>query len=323
MKKLVALSVVFIAAALMAVGCEDKNDNKKEMATLMVVAHSLPYAEVTGSSQDISDAGSAAMAAASAMSQVRIAANPNGTTMMQSVMVDPNTPYVKGQLQQSILNAVNAQAVEKMKDVYGGCSGSQSANVHLSSEINGTGNLGGTYQITPDVDVAGTFKCNNSDAMSGSFDLSIKATGTITATYTNMHVQVLDVENYIANGTFVFKDVAVNGTVDITLNNFSTNMSFDYSVLPLPSLKLVVRNATGVTISSSDLHAGDNPVVAVDLTVAEEFNFRLSLLNISGSISLDVAGTVGGNDVSVSYRFSGQDMFNFENYVTQQVGYQM
>ncbi|HOT45769.1 MAG TPA: hypothetical protein PLC28_12850 [Spirochaetota bacterium] len=259
------------------------------------------------------------MAAASAMSQVRIAANPNGTTMMQSVMVDPNTPYVKGQLRQSILNAVNAKAVEKMNDVYGGCTGSQSASAHLSSEI--TDGPGGTYSIQPDVDVTGTFTCHSSDAMSGSFDLSIRATGTIKAIFTNMTVQVLDVENFIANGTFVFKDVVVDGTVDITLNNFSTNISFDYSVLP-PSLKLVVRNSSGVNITS-DLTIGGTLVENIDLAVSEEFNFRLSLLNISGSISLDVAGTVGGNDVSVSYRFSGQDMFNFENYVTRQVGYQM
>jgi len=321
MKKLVALSIIFITAALVTIGCEDKKDDKKDLATLMVVASYLPYAEVSGSSQDISDAGSAAMATTSAVSQVRIAANPNGTTMMQSVMADPGTPYVKGQLQQSILNTVNAQAVEKMKDVYGGCNGSQSANVHLSSAINGAGYLGGTYSITPNVDVTGTFNCHSSDAMSGSFDVSIKATGTITATFTDMIVQVLDVENYIANGTFVFKNVAVNGTVNITLNDFSTNISFDYSALP-PSLKLAVRNSTGLNITS-DLTIDGNFVAGIDLTVAEEFNFRLSLLNIWGSISLDVAGTVGENDVSVRYRFSGQDMFNFENYVTQQIGYGM
>jgi len=216
---------------------------------------------------------------------------------------------------------VDAEGVEKMKDVYGGCTGSQSASAHLDALINGSDGLGGTYTISPDVDVIGTFKCNNSDAMSGSFDLSIKATGTVEATFTNMIVQVLDVENFIANGTYVFTNVVVNGTVDITLNDFSTNMSFDYSVFP-PSLKLVVRNSSGVNITSN-LAIGIYPAKAINLAVSEEFNFRLSLLNISGSISLDVAGTVGGNDVSVSYRFSGQDMFNFENYVTQQVGYGM
>jgi hypothetical protein len=324
MKKLVILSVLFIAAALMAIGCEDKKDNNKDLLSLMVLAqNALPPTEAVGSEQDVSDASSAVFATASAMSQVRMAGNP-GTGMMQSVMVDSSNPYVKDSLKKSILDAVNANAMEKMKDVYAGCSGSQSAEAHLSSNINGSDGLGGTYVITPDVDVTGTFNCHSSDVTSGSFDVSIKATGTVTAVFTNMTVHVFDIENYI-NTTphaITFKNVIVNGSVNISNVNVVTNVSFDYAALPLPSLKLVVKNLSGVTMAS-DLEINDGSgahTVTLDLNVAEEFNFRLSLLGISGSVSAIVEGTVAGRDVSLSYGFNGDKIFQFD--LPSQIGYQ-
>lgn len=315
MKKISTTVVVFIAAALMVTGCEKKKDDDKGLLLGMayLAANALPPTQYSGSEQNVASASSALFATSAAMSQVRIEANP-GTGMMQSVFGDVD-PSAKDGLKKSILDAVNANAIEKMKYVNTSCSGTNQIKFDLTPA---DAIIGTNYTITPEVHVSGSFTCNSA-ATSGSYNVAITIIGKVTATFNNT-VQVFDIVNY-QNTTphkINFKEVSVNGTVTISDVNVTTNVSFNYSALPLPSLALVVNNLSGVAIAS-DLQIDGGTAVALNLNVAEKFNFNLSLLGISGSASAIVDGTVNSEEVYMSYGFSGDNIFQFN--LPAQIGY--
>lgn len=316
MKKLFALSIIFITAAMMAVGCEDKKDNKKDLATMMIlVQNAPPRVETTGDQQDVSDATGAAFAVSPSMFKVINVANP-GSGMMPSVMTDPNTPLVKGAIKESILAAVNANAVEKMQTFTGGCNADETDTFSLTAAISGTG-----YTINPNIQVSYTYKCNASadpSNVSGSMDVSIHITGSISTTFNDMDVQVFDVNKYKNTGDIDFRNIILNGTVAMTEVDITTTISIDAGlVFIFPRLNIVVNNLSGVKIVATDLYIDSNPdPVSLDLNVAEEVKFKFSIMGLSFktsiSVSVDAEGTVGGNDVAFSYGFNSRNLLDFD-----------
>lgn len=320
MKK--GLNFIFVSIIIaVAVSCQKKKeDNTKSLSLLALAALSnSTAAQYPNSVVGSAEAVKGAQGATSGVSAATTAATQGAQSVAQSVLgAERANAMAKGLAASKALSTCD-NTERSTTGTY------TTASTVTASSMTASYLTSGSYTVTPNITIKGTYSCAPSSSTSSSGTYNLTYTGGMTVAFSNATLKYFDVEDFVKNGKFTYKTVTLNGTVK------TSNLSMTY--LMKGSSQSTTSGTTATYVYSSDytmtnsdsssstsMQIDGGAAVAFDLSSASKAIMSMKMTSTSTGSSytscyntLNVeagsktSGTYNGGSVSVSYNYTKAD----------------
>jgi len=324
-KGLNLISVPLIIASV--VFCEKKKDDKTKNLSLLALAalSNSTAAQYPNSVSGSAEAVKGAQGTTSGVSAATSAATSGAQSVAQSVLgAERANAIVKGLIASKALSTCDntERSVTGTYTTASTVTASSSTAFFLTS---------GSYTVTPNITIKGTYSCAPSSSSSSSSSYNLSYSGSMTVAFSNATLKYFDIEDFVKNGKFTYKTVTLNGTVttsnlsmtsvakgssqSTTSSTTSTYVSSaDYSTTNSDSSKSSSMQVDGGTAVTFDLSSSGKSIMSMKTTSTLSGSTYSSCYNtLSVEAGSKTSGTYNGGAVSVSYNYTKAD---FEKMMT-------
>lgn len=323
MKKRLNLISVSLIMALLVFCQKKKEDNTKSLSLLALAALSnTTAAQYPNSVSGSAEAVKGAQGTTSGVSAATSAATSGAQSVAQSVLGSERANIIAKGLASSKALSTCDNTERSVTGTY------TTASTVTASSSTASFLTSGSYTVTPNITIKGTYSCSpSSSTTSSSSSFNLTYSGSMTVVFSSATLKYFDVEDFVKNGKFTYKTVTLNGTV--TTSNLSMTYtakgtsqsttsgttttyvsSADYSTTNSDSSKSSSMQIDGGTAVSFELSSSGKGIFSIKSTStlnSSPYSYTSCYNTLNAEAGSKTSGTYNGGAVSVSYNYTKAD----------------